>query len=210
MPKSVTLTLSSIGTSNGTSFSIYTDADGYVTPIATSVTASDLLSGYSLPNVPDAATLIKVQGSISCGLQPAAGITITGLAPTNTPTPTPTVTPTPTPVVVSTPTPTPTPTVTPTPTPTSIPAVSVANKIVLQTTLTNICGGTAAPTLYMRQSDYDVYVLNGIQQGMILYYNALLDNPVQDRDFAYDIDFSITRPISSTGVLGDNSTIPQC
>jgi len=209
MPKPVTLTLSSIGSGNGTSFSIYTDADGYVTPIATSVTESALLAGYVIPNVPDAATAVKVQGSIACGLQPVAGISITGLGPTPTPTPTATPTPTPTPLIITTPTFTPTPTPSPTPTQTPIPAVSVGGKYVIQPFLANICAGTPAPTLYVSQDDYDASTISGMFDGMRFFYNATLTTPVNDMVYIFDVDYVITRPINSAGIAGPTAGTDQ-
>lgn len=110
--------LSSVGSSNSSSFSIYSDADGYTTPIVTGVSSSSLLSGYYTSVIPTDATKLKFKSNDLCGLQPVAGIDIQGFP---TPTPEPTYTPTPTPTPTSTPTITPTPTVTPTPTATPTP-----------------------------------------------------------------------------------------
>ena len=153
MAKLVNLTLTSIGNQNGTSFAIYTDADSYASPVASAVTASDLLAGYAV-SVPNAATLLKVSGSATCGLQPVAGISITSLIATATPTPTPT----PTPVIVVTPTFTPTPTATATPTPTPTPAyISVG-------TFNRIAGGSCAIPgtleIFLDSTDYPKYLAN--------------------------------------------------
>jgi hypothetical protein len=208
MSKLVTITLTSIGSSNGTSFDIYTDADSYASPVATAVTQSLLLAGYTA-TVPDAATLLKFDAGSPCGKQPAAGLSITGLAPAATPTPTPTVTPTATPVFV-TPTPTPTATPTPTPTATPVPVAFLNNTIVLRTTLIGICGATPEANLYCTQDDYDVWNINGIFDGMRLYYDAALTIYVNDMSYAFDTNYAITRPINSVGELGSIQGVPQC
>ena len=111
--------LSSVGSANSSSFSIYSDADNYTTPIITGVSASSLLSGYNTSLIPGNATKLKFKSNDLCGLQPVTGITIQGFA---TPTPEPTYSPTPTPTVSPTPTTSPTSTPTPTPTPAPISA----------------------------------------------------------------------------------------
>jgi hypothetical protein len=208
MAKLITITLTSIGSSNGTSFDIYTDADSYASPVATAVTQSVLLAGYTV-TVPDAASLLKFTSGAPCGLQPVAGLSITGLAPAATPTPTPTVTPTATPAFI-TPTPTPTTTPTPTPTATPIPAVNVGGKYVIQGFLANICSGTPAPTLYVSQDDYDVSTIFGMFDGMRFFYNPTLTTPVNDMVYIFDVDFVITRPINSAGIAGPTAGTDQC
>lgn len=115
-------------------FDIYYDSISVGTQLATGITRTVLLAGYTITTVPDTATsIIVVNSDTECGnsvVYPIKPITPTA-TPTPTPTPTPTVavdctlsggsviepTPTPTPTPTVTPTPTNTPTVTPTPTP---------------------------------------------------------------------------------------------
>lgn len=59
----VTLTLA--GTDVGP-FNLYSDVDGYTTPIATGVTRAALLAGYSLVGVPDAAAVIRATSTGTC------------------------------------------------------------------------------------------------------------------------------------------------
>lgn len=59
----VTLTLA--GTDVGP-FDLYSDVDGYTTPIATGVSRSALLAGYSLAGVPDTASVIRAQSTGTC------------------------------------------------------------------------------------------------------------------------------------------------
>lgn len=59
----VTLTLA--GGDTGP-FSLYSDADGFVNPLVTSVSRAALEAGYSLTNVPDGATIIRAQSTGTC------------------------------------------------------------------------------------------------------------------------------------------------
>jgi hypothetical protein len=59
----VTLTLA--GTDVGP-FNLYSNVDGYATPLATGVSRSALLAGYSLAGVPDSATVIRVKSTGTC------------------------------------------------------------------------------------------------------------------------------------------------
>jgi hypothetical protein len=59
----VTLTLA--GTDVGP-FDLYSDVDGYTTPIATGVSRAALLAGYSLAGVPDTASVIRAQSTGTC------------------------------------------------------------------------------------------------------------------------------------------------
>ena len=117
--KAVIIQTTYIGSTLGNTFSIFTDADSYTTPIETGITSTQLNAGYTTLLVPDLATKIKLYGSAICGKLPINGETIGAIPPTPTPTPTPTntVTPTITPTNTVTPTITPTNTVTPTVTP---------------------------------------------------------------------------------------------
>jgi hypothetical protein len=59
----VTLTLA--GTDVGP-FNLYSNVDGYTTPIATGVSRAALVAGYNLLNVPDSASVIRVQSTGTC------------------------------------------------------------------------------------------------------------------------------------------------
>lgn len=59
----VTLTLAGADTGP---FDIYSDADGYTTPLATGVSKAALEAGYSLTGVPDLATIIRVTSTSTC------------------------------------------------------------------------------------------------------------------------------------------------
>lgn len=111
----VTITLTSASLSSGP-FDIYTNVDGFVTPVDTNVPRTSLLGGYTI-TVSDLATIIRVQSLGTCSNY--IDLDISGI-PSPTPTPTTTSTPTVTPTTTSTPTPTITPTLTQTPTPTSV------------------------------------------------------------------------------------------
>ena len=125
MSKYVLITLTSVGSSNGNSFNLFSDVDNYATPFESNVLKSALLTGYTSYIVPDFTTKIKVQSVLGgCGLQPLSGITIAGPTPTPTSTVTPTVTSTPTVTPTVTPTITPTNTITPTVTSTVTPTVT--------------------------------------------------------------------------------------
>jgi hypothetical protein len=88
------ITLTTAGSSTGP-FDIYQNSDNYATAVATGVTKSDLVAGYTI-SVNDTTTSVLVQ---SLGLCNTSNITlpISGF-PTSTPTPTPTLTPTASPV----------------------------------------------------------------------------------------------------------------
>ena len=115
----VTININYVGSTVGDYFDIYSDLDGFTTPIYTNIPRATLEAGY-LVEVDNSTTQLKLVSS-GCG---AECIQTIGLLPvlTRTPTPTPTVTPTKT----STPTPTVTPTmtVTPTITPTVTPTLT--------------------------------------------------------------------------------------
>lgn len=59
----VTLTLA--GTDTGP-FNLYSNVDGYTTPLATGVSRSALLAGYSLAGVPDTAAVIRATSTGTC------------------------------------------------------------------------------------------------------------------------------------------------
>jgi hypothetical protein len=59
----VTLTLA--GTDVGP-FNLYSNVDGYTTPLATGVSRAALIAGYNLLNVPDTASVIRAQSTGTC------------------------------------------------------------------------------------------------------------------------------------------------
>ena len=153
MSKNVLITLTSVGSSNGNTFNLFSDVDNYATPFESNVLKSALLTGYTSYVVPDNTLKIKVQSVLGgCGLQPLDGITIAAPTPTPTSTVTPTVTSTPTvtPTVTVTSTTTVTPTVTPTntitPTVTSTPTLTPTNTITPTNTVTPTVTTTVTPT----------------------------------------------------------------
>jgi hypothetical protein len=96
----VTITLTAAAISTGP-FDLYSDADGYVTPVDTNVPKSSLLTGYTI-SVSDLSTIIRVQSVGTC-------TNYIDLTIANIPSPTPTATVTNTPTQTPTPTPTPAP-----------------------------------------------------------------------------------------------------
>jgi hypothetical protein len=61
----VLITLTLAGADTGP-FNIYSNSDGYTTPLATGVAKSALLAGYSLAGVPNDATIIRVTSTGTC------------------------------------------------------------------------------------------------------------------------------------------------
>ena len=61
----VLVTLSLAGTDTGP-FNLYSNVDGYTTPIVTGITRAALLAGYNLTGVPDAATIIRAKSTGTC------------------------------------------------------------------------------------------------------------------------------------------------
>ena len=59
----VTLTLAGADTGP---FDIYSDADGYTTPLASGISKAALQAGYSLTGVPNGATIIRVTSLATC------------------------------------------------------------------------------------------------------------------------------------------------
>ena len=89
----VTLTLA--GTDVGP-FNLFSNVDGYTTPIATGVSRAALLAGYSLTGVPDTASVIRAQSTGTCTnyldmLLSGGTTTTTSSTSTTTSTTTPTV-----------------------------------------------------------------------------------------------------------------------
>lgn len=64
----VNVTLTLAGTNTGP-FSLYSNSDGYTTPIETGVDKSTLLAGYELGGVPGDATFIRVKSIEPCTSQ---------------------------------------------------------------------------------------------------------------------------------------------
>lgn len=65
MAQTVLITLTTAGTDTGP-FDLYSDADGYTTPFEVGVSKTSLVAGYTSTMVPDAATIIRVQSTITC------------------------------------------------------------------------------------------------------------------------------------------------
>lgn len=61
----VLITLTSAGTDTST-FDLYSNLDGFVTPFETGITRASLLSGYSSTLVPDYTNVIKIQSLGGC------------------------------------------------------------------------------------------------------------------------------------------------
>ena len=61
----VTITFTLAGSDVGP-FDLYSDADGYITPFATGISAADLLAGYTSTVVPDASTTILARSTGIC------------------------------------------------------------------------------------------------------------------------------------------------
>jgi len=61
----ILITLTFAGTDTGP-FDIYSNVDGFVTPLATGVSKAALEAGYSLLGVPDDASIIRVQSLGTC------------------------------------------------------------------------------------------------------------------------------------------------
>ena len=61
----VLVTLSLAGTDVGP-FNLFSNVDGYTTPIVTGVSRAALLAGYSLTGVPDTATVIRAKSTGTC------------------------------------------------------------------------------------------------------------------------------------------------
>lgn len=108
-------------TTIGADATLFTISDNVLGVIATNVTPSELISGYTT-QCDSTATLITVESNAPCGSILNIPIPVT---PTPTVTSTPTVTPTPTVTVTPTETVSPTPTVTPTETVTPTPTTSL-------------------------------------------------------------------------------------
>ena len=64
MPKSATITLTTAGADTGP-FNLLSDVDSYATPFETGIAKSSLLAGYTTNLVPDLATIVRCQSSIS-------------------------------------------------------------------------------------------------------------------------------------------------
>ena len=95
----ITLTTAGADTDN---FSLYTDLDGYTTPIETGVSKASLVAGYISTLVPDGATIIRVQSVSACTNYVDFSITGTTTTTTSTTTSTTTAEPTTTSTTTST------------------------------------------------------------------------------------------------------------
>lgn len=65
MPNYINITLNSTGGLDATLFDIYSDADGYTTPIASGISRTTLEAVYEIL-VPDEATIIKLTSTQGC------------------------------------------------------------------------------------------------------------------------------------------------
>lgn len=81
MAQTVLITLTTAGADTGP-FSLYSDADGYVSAFETSVAKSSLVAGYTSNLVPDLATIVRVQSTNLCTNY--VDLTITGTTTTTT------------------------------------------------------------------------------------------------------------------------------
>lgn len=63
--QNITITLTTAGASTGP-FDIYTDDDGYATPIETGIAKVSFLTGYTSSVVPDGATVIRLKSTGDC------------------------------------------------------------------------------------------------------------------------------------------------
>lgn len=67
MAQSAIITLVTVGSDAGPLFDLYTDVDCFTSPIDQNIPVSDFLgSGYTLLNIPDNATKIRVQSKGTC------------------------------------------------------------------------------------------------------------------------------------------------
>lgn len=77
----VLITLTLAGADTGP-FDIYSDSDGYTTPLVTGVAKSALVAGYSLAGVPNDATIIRVTSTGTC--TNSIDMLISNITPTTT------------------------------------------------------------------------------------------------------------------------------
>ena len=77
----VLITLTLAGADTGP-FNIYSDSDGYTTPLVTGVAKSALVAGYSLVGVPNDATIIRVTSTGTC--TNSIDMLISNITPTTT------------------------------------------------------------------------------------------------------------------------------
>jgi hypothetical protein len=130
----ITLTTAGADTDN---FSLYTDLDGYTTPIETGISKAFLVIGYVSNLVPDGATVIRVQSVSACTNY--VDFPITGITTTTTSTTTSTTTPEPTTTSTTTSTTTPEPTTTSTTTSTTTPEPTTTSTTTSTTTAACDC-----------------------------------------------------------------------
>jgi hypothetical protein len=60
MPKSATIKLTLAGSSD-TTFSLFSDADGFLNPFDSGISKADMISGYTTNTIPDAANTIRIK-----------------------------------------------------------------------------------------------------------------------------------------------------
>ena len=156
MAKAVNITLTTLGTSMGTNFSLFSNHDGYVSAFETGVSKSSLASGYVSNLVPNDTTTIRVKSTDGLCINTSVDLPISGL-PAVTPTPTVTTTQQ---VILTTPTPTPTP----------LPTLNL-NLIVISS---GSDGATACTNNANSQYTFDVYSeFHQLTDGDTLYLDAL-------------------------------------
>jgi hypothetical protein len=77
MAMTATITLSTIGSSNGNFFDLYSDVDNFTVPFEYGVAKTSLVTGYTSTIIPDYSNLIKVKSTTGgCELEPLNGIEI--------------------------------------------------------------------------------------------------------------------------------------
>jgi hypothetical protein len=72
----VKITLTTAGVDTGP-FNIFSNSDGYATPIVTGIAKSSLIAGYDVLSVPDDATIMRVRSTGTCTNQIDIPITVT-------------------------------------------------------------------------------------------------------------------------------------
>ena len=198
----ITLTTAGADTDN---FSLYTDLDGYTTPIETGVSKASLVAGYVSTIVPDGATVIRVQSVSSCTNY--VDFPITGITTTTTSTTTSTTTIEPTTTTTSTTTSTTTPEPTTTSTTTSTTTVSCDctyyNVVVTSEDIDNAIGNTNPAwnnTVWAYYYDCETGTSSDvIYSSADNYYHSLCNNNLFGTPYLYNhINDAVTVVVSST------------
>ena len=202
--QSILITLTTAG-SNTDNFSLYTDLDGYTTPIETGVSKASLVAGYVSTIVPDGATVIRVQSVSSCTNY--VDFPITGITTTTTSTTTSTTTIEPTTTTTSTTTSTTTPEPTTTSTTTSTTTVSCDctyyNVVVTSEDIDNAIGNTNPAwnnTVWAYYYDCETGTSSDvIYSSADNYYHSLCNNNLFGTPYLYNhINDAVTVVVSST------------